>query len=40
MLTAILTRNTINDIKKALKEVKEGKGETIESVAKELGIKI
>lgn len=35
-----LTENTINDIKVALKEVKDGKGETIEEVAKEFGVKL
>ena len=35
-----LTDDAINDIKIALKEVKEGKGETIENVAKEFGVKL
>lgn len=34
-----LTDQTINDIKIALKEVKVGKGESIEDVAKEFGAK-
>ena len=35
-----LTDATINDLKNALIEVKEGKGETIENVAKEFGVKL
>ena len=35
-----LTDDAVNDIKFALKEVKEGKGETIENVAKEFGVKL
>ena len=35
-----LTEATINDLKNALNEVKEGKGETIENVAKEFGVKL
>ena len=35
-----LTDDAINDIKTALKEVQEGKGETIEDVAKEFGVKL
>lgn len=34
-----LTDQTINDIKTALKEVKEEKGESIEEVAKEFYVK-
>jgi len=33
-----LTDQTINDLKLALKEVKEGKGDSIEDVAKEFGV--
>ena len=35
-----LTADTINDIKIALREVKEGKGENIEDVDKEFGVKL
>jgi len=35
-----LTDNTIKDIKTGLKEIKEGKGESIEKVAKEFGVKL
>tara|TARA_Y100000310_G_C20686319_1_gene819257 strand:- start:3305 stop:3535 length:231 start_codon:yes stop_codon:yes gene_type:complete len=35
-----LTDETIEDIKVGLKEVKEGKGEPIEDVAKEFGISL
>ena len=35
-----LTDETIEDIKIALKDVKEGKGESIEDVAKEFGIEL
>jgi predicted DNA-binding protein len=35
-----LTEETIEDIKKGLREIKEGKGESIENVAKEFGIKL
>lgn len=35
-----LTEGAIEDIKMGLREVKEGKGETIEKVAKEFGVKL
>lgn len=35
-----LTEDTINDIKIALREVRGGKGETIEDVAKEFEVKL
>ena len=35
-----LTDDAINDIKTALKEVKAGKGQSIESVANEFGVKL
>lgn len=35
-----LTDDAINDIKIALKEVREGKGKPIESVAKEFGVRL
>ena len=35
-----LTEDTIKDIKTGLKEIKEGKGESIEKVAKEFGVKL
>jgi len=35
-----LTEDAIDDIKTALREVKEGKGEAIEDVAKEFGVKL
>lgn len=35
-----LTEETIEDIKIGLKEIKEGKGESIEKVAKEFGVKL
>ena len=35
-----LTEQTIEDIKTGLKEIKEGKGESIESVANEFGVKL
>ena len=35
-----LTEETIDDIKTGLKEIKEGKGEPIEKVAKEFGVKL
>lgn len=35
-----LTERTIKDIKTGLREIKEGKGEPIENVAKEFGIKL
>ena len=35
-----LTDKTIEDIKAGLKEIKEGKGEPIEKVAKEFGVKL
>jgi len=35
-----LTEETIEDIKRGLNEVKEGKGQPIEDVAKEFGIKL
>jgi len=35
-----LTDEAIDDIKIALKEVKEGKGEAIEDVANEFGVKL
>ena len=35
-----LTDEAIDDIKMALKEVKEGKGESIEDVAEEFGVKL
>jgi len=35
-----LTEETIEDIKKGLNEVKEGKGQPIEDVAKEFGIEL
>ena len=35
-----LTEDAIKDVQKALKEVKEGKGDTIENVAKEFGVKL
>ena len=35
-----MTDDAINDIQIALGEVKEGKGERIEDVAKELGVKL
>jgi|TARA_Y100000294_G_C8298088_1_gene233586 hypothetical protein len=40
MKEEILTVKSIKDIKTALREVKEGKGETIEQVAKEFGINL
>ena len=35
-----LTEETIEDIKTGLKEIKEGKGEPIEKVAKGFGVKL
>ena len=35
-----LTEETIEDIKTGLREIKEGKGESIENVAKEFGVKL
>ena len=35
-----LTEETIKDIKTGLREIREGRGESIETVAKELGIKL
>jgi len=35
-----LTEETINDIRIGLKHIKEGKGEPIEDVAKEFGVKL
>jgi len=35
-----LSEDTITDIKVGLKEIKEGKGESIENVAKEFGVKL
>ena len=35
-----LSEETIEDIRKGLQEVKEGKGQTIEDVAREFGIKL
>ena len=35
-----LTEDAINDIQKALREMKAGKGESIEKVAKEFGVKL
>ncbi len=36
----ILSDETLEDIRVGLREIKEGKGEPIEKVAKELGIKL
>ncbi len=35
-----LTEETIKDIQTGLREIKEGKGESIEKVAKEFGVKL
>ena len=35
-----LTDEAINDVKTGLKEVREGKGESIENVAKEFGVRL
>ena len=35
-----LTEETVNDIKAGLREIREGKGESIEEVAKEFGVKL
>lgn len=35
-----ITKETMEDIKTGLREIKEGKGEPIEDVAKEFGVKL
>ena len=35
-----LTEGTLDDIRVGLKDIKEGKGESIEDVAKEFGVKL